>query len=81
MMESQDYRKALETARNIKSHIRRMRQAGLDSGGELSTENLVFKVLRRGNEIERLSNLVVKAYDTLMLSEESDDQIQTTEDN
>ena len=77
MLESQDYRKALETARNIKSHIRRMRQAGLDSGGELSTENLVFKVLRRGNEIERLSNLVVKAYDTLMLSEEPDDQSQT----
>jgi hypothetical protein len=76
-LKAEDYKTALGTAKSVKSHIRRMRQAGLDSGGELSTENLVFKVLRRGGEIERLADLTVKAYDNLLLSEEPGDKNET----
>ena len=36
--------------------LRRMRRSGLDTGGEFSTENLAFKVLRNTGWIERLYN-------------------------
>jgi hypothetical protein len=39
------------------------RQAGLEKEGEFSTENLVFKLLRRNGYIERFMNLKSKAYD------------------
>jgi predicted nucleotidyltransferase len=35
--------------------IKKMRQCGLDEGGEFSTENLAFKVLRRNGYLEKLS--------------------------
>jgi len=41
-----------------------MRQAGLDKSGELSTENLVFKILRSRNYIEKLKQEIIKLYDT-----------------
>lgn len=40
-----------------------MRQAGLDKSGELSTENLVFKILRNRNYIEKLKTEINKLYD------------------
>lgn len=40
-----------------------MRQAGLDKSGELSTENLVFKILRSRNYIEKLKTEINKLYD------------------
>lgn len=47
----------------IKEKIKKMRQTGLESGGEFSNENLIFKVLRRTGYIEKLYDLQLKAYD------------------
>jgi hypothetical protein len=43
----------------LKDKIKKFRQSGLESGGEYSYENLVFKALRRLGEIERLVKLKV----------------------
>ena len=40
-----------------------MRQAGLDEGGEYSVENIVFKLLRRNDIMEKLGDLSSNAYD------------------
>ena len=57
------YEEVLEGSERIKSKIKRLRQSGLESGGEYSIENLVFKVLRRTDYIGRLLRLKVNAYD------------------
>lgn len=41
----------------IKDKIKKYRQTGLEKGGEFSTENLVFKILRNSGYIEKLLNL------------------------
>lgn len=43
--------------------IKNGRQAGLETDGELSTENLVFKLLRRNGYIEKIIDLKAAAYD------------------
>ena len=35
--------------------VKRMRRCGLEDGGEFSTENLAFKILRRNGYLARLS--------------------------
>jgi hypothetical protein len=47
----------------IKTKIKSVRQKGLDRSGELSPENIVFKVLRRTGYIEKLFDLQLKSYD------------------
>lgn len=61
----------LETkAANLKDKIKNMRAAGLEKGGELSIENLVFKALRRNGFLEKLINIKTDALDkNLSLSE------------
>ena len=63
---------ALETAKsgkdakvltNIKDKIKEYRKCGLEKGGELSYENLVFKFLRRSGHIEKLFNTQNKLKD------------------
>ena len=48
----------LETAIKLidkyKDKIKKYRTAGLEKGGEMSDENLVFKVLRRNGYIQKL---------------------------
>jgi hypothetical protein len=44
----------LNTARETMSNIRRLRQAGLEDGGEYSVENLAFKLLRARGQIDKL---------------------------
>ena len=41
----------------LQGRLKNFRQAGLDSGGEYSTENLTFKLLRRNGHIEKLFSL------------------------
>ncbi len=41
-----------------------MREAGLSKGGEFSTENIVFKLLRTRGHIDKLKDAVNKVYDT-----------------
>tara|TARA_Y100000593_G_scaffold94387_1_gene193234 strand:- start:1176 stop:2030 length:855 start_codon:yes stop_codon:yes gene_type:complete len=47
----------------LKRKIKRMRQGGLEKGGEYSTENLTFKVLRRTGYLGRLFKLRREEYD------------------
>ena len=47
----------------LKERIKKMRQSGLDKEGEFSTENIVFKLLRRNNIMEKIDNMLVDAYD------------------
>jgi RNAse (barnase) inhibitor barstar len=41
----------------LQGRLKNFRQAGLDAGGEYSTENLTFKLLRRNGYIEKLFSL------------------------
>ena len=53
----------------LKVKIKKMRQAGLEIGGEFSNENIVFKYLRNAGYIESLYDVTRQAYDkTLSLS-------------
>lgn len=53
----------IEKLKTIVKDVYDMRQAGLDKSGELSTENLVFKILRSRNYIEKLKIEINKLYD------------------
>jgi hypothetical protein len=58
-------------AERLREKLRNYRQSGLETGGEFSTENLVFKYLRNSEEIERIYDLKKKAYDEMMSVEEA----------
>ena len=45
---------AKKLIKKYKDKIKKFRKCGLDKGGEYSTENLVFKVLRRNGYLEKL---------------------------
>lgn len=55
---------AFEEAEKIRVRIKGMRQAGLESAGEFSVENLAFKYLRNNGHLDRLSRLRRSAYDS-----------------
>jgi hypothetical protein len=63
--DSGQHSEAFELARVIKNKIKRMRQAGLDSTGIYSPENLAFKMLRRSGDIEQLFSVYTQAYDKI----------------
>lgn len=46
------------------------RQAGLDKGGELSEENIVFKILRAQGYLDKLKDGISKSYDKKMSVDE-----------
>ena len=50
----------------LKDGIKKMRQSGLERGGEFSTENLIFKILRRTTFMEILDTYKTKAYDKMV---------------
>lgn len=50
----------------IIKRIYKVRQSGLDKNGELSTENIVFKLLRERGYIDKLKKLKVDVYDKKM---------------
>jgi hypothetical protein len=54
---------SLEKLEKLKDKIKKMRVAGLETGGEFSTENLAFKLLRRRGELSTLSALMQQAKD------------------
>ena len=58
-LKSQD----IDKLKSIIKDVYDMRQAGLDKSGELSTENLVFKILRNRNYIEKLKSAINNLYD------------------
>jgi hypothetical protein len=60
----------LDAVDRLKAKIRNMRKTGLEGAGQYSVENLAFKVLRRSEELGRLSDLKAKAYDQFMSIEQ-----------
>lgn len=50
----------LKTAKETMANIRRLRQAGLEQGGEHSVENLAFKLLRARGKIDKLRKYIDK---------------------
>jgi hypothetical protein len=64
--ENQEYQKVIDKIDTIKKYLKQMRKSGLEKGGEFSTENIVFKILRRTDFIELLNNYKNKAYDQLV---------------
>lgn len=63
MFENHEYEKVITSVNRLLEKIKKMRSSGLESGGEYSTENLTFKVLRREGYIEKLMDLKDKSYD------------------
>ena len=63
------YKKVIQMIEDIKSKLKRMRQSGLERGGEFSVENLAFKALRRSPFIAMISKMKDDAYDKLMTME------------
>lgn len=52
--------KDLDEVKETMADIRRLRQAGLETGGETSVENLAFKLLRSRGKIDKLVNHIDK---------------------
>ena len=59
-----DYGSAIDVGQRTKEKIKRMRRCGLEKGGIYSTENLAFKVLRRGGYMGKLIDSLNVAYDS-----------------
>lgn len=57
---------SLKLSEKLKEKIRRMRKSGLQTRkGQYSTGNIAFKVLRRSGDLEKLSTIKNRAYDSL----------------
>ena len=76
-----DYKKAIDAL--LKDHdedglkrllekLYKFRQAGLDSGGELSEENIIFKILRASGLLEKIKDNIAKLYDKKMTVKEAE---------
>jgi predicted nucleotidyltransferase len=57
------FKQAIRNAEKLRDKIKRMRQAGLETKGEYSVENLAFKELRNEGQLDRLHDLRQRAYD------------------
>ncbi len=66
MFAEKDFLQAKESADAIMERLKRYRKTGLESGGVYSVENLVFKVLRRNDYLEKLNNVRTDSYDAFM---------------
>lgn len=49
--------------KSLRQKLKRMRQAGLERGGEFSVENLVFKELRNAGYLDKLQDYYLDAFD------------------
>jgi hypothetical protein len=61
--QEQPLQSGLESMNKVKDKLKKYRVAGLEEGGEMSDENLVFKVLRRNGYIEKLFNFKTEYQD------------------
>lgn len=61
--EEENYEEVIDKLDKLKNYIKQMRKSGLEKGGEFSTENIIFKILRRTDFMEILDNYKNKAYD------------------
>tara|TARA_Y100000296_G_scaffold84937_1_gene119617 strand:+ start:854 stop:1624 length:771 start_codon:yes stop_codon:yes gene_type:complete len=60
------YRDAYRSSIKLKDRIRKLRKCGLEHGGQYSTENLAFKLLRRSDYLDKLNSLKIASYDKMM---------------
>jgi len=65
LIDEKKYEEAELYAEKLKVKIRKMRKTGLETIGAYSVENLAFKVLRRNDYLEKLSNAKREAYDSI----------------
>lgn len=75
----------IKSVDKLTEKIKKMRQSGLESGGEFSVENIVFKVLRRNGMLDRLYDIKTVTYDKSVTLEsiivsESEDPLQWIKD-
>jgi predicted nucleotidyltransferase len=71
MYEDGKYDKTIRSIQTLKEKIKKMRQSGLDRDGEYSFENIAFKVLRRLEYLDKLSDIETLAYDKSLTLVES----------
>lgn len=62
-MDVSSNKETINRVEKLTEKIKNMRQSGLESGGEFSVENIVFKVLRRNGMLDRLYDIKTVAYD------------------
>jgi glycosyltransferase involved in cell wall biosynthesis len=71
LITARKYDTALKNIERLKTKIRNMRRAGLESKmQEFSVENIAFKILRRNDTLGYLNDLKKKAYDDKMTVKE-----------
>lgn len=61
-----------ETMKSVKEYLDAYRQYGLDTNGELSQQNIVFKILRAKGIIKKLKDMITAAYDQEMSVRENE---------
>jgi len=66
-----DYLDVVDRLEALRDKIKKMRKAGLETKGEFSTENIVFKLIRRNDIMGKLKDLLTKAYDKSVSIDES----------
>jgi len=64
--DDEKYEEVYGDTERLREKLRNYRQAGLETGGEFSVENLVFKYLRNTEEIGKIMDLKRDAYDAMM---------------
>ena len=52
-----------ETVSHLKEKLKKFRNCGLEKDGEMSVENLVFKLLRRNGYVEKLYDIPTEVID------------------
>jgi len=64
----------IEQCRSVMDELKRLRKAGLETGGEQSVENLAFKLLRARGSIDKLRKYITKLESAkLSLGENNED--------
>jgi len=77
----EDFKSVINKSKKLKDKIKQFRKAGLESGGEFSLENIVFKTLRRTPFFDQLDSFKAKAYDNDMSIDESLNEIEKPSDD
>jgi hypothetical protein len=80
-LEISDDKKKLDAVEKIKDKIKKMRQSSLEQGGEYSTENLTFKILRNSGYLDKLSLEKAKSIDKELSLNESVIKLKKKDDN
>ncbi len=70
LFDDEKYEEAYGESERLREKIMKYRKAGLEKEGEYSVENLVFKYLRRSEDMGRLLDLRRAAYDKIMSTED-----------